>query len=134
MLKRFFLSLAAAALTAGGVAAADGVNDALRSAFTAMAGPLDGAVNTLLADAGAANREATRTVPLINADGSSTGGAQIVGPRPAVDKVRAVVRVTSSWQGTQRVTIAALVPVDRIEHGPRFHRVYGVAVDALVSF
>jgi hypothetical protein len=98
---------------------------------SAILAPLDQAVNAVLSAAGASNRDATRVVPVVTAEGAVAGYAQIVGSQGRVAATRAVLNVSTStphgW------SIETLVPVSTVSRdGRMMHRVYGVAVDALV--
>lgn len=94
--------------------------------------PLDRAVNAALSAAGVPNREATRVVPIVTSGGASAGYAQIVGARARVAQTRAVVKMSTTAANGWRFD--ALVPVSVVGRSSgAMHRVYGVAVDALVS-
>lgn len=94
--------------------------------------PLNAAVDAMLSAAGAANRDAARVVPIVAAGGATVGYAQVVGPQARVAATRAVVRISTT--APNGWTIDALVPVSTVSRASgAMHRVYGVAVDALVN-
>lgn len=134
MPKRFFAGVLVTFLLAARAAGADSVNDALREAFGATLGPLDGAIDAVFSAAGVPSHAARRSVPLIASQGGALlGAAQVTGDAAAVRRVRAVVVVDSSSSAANGGTLHAYIPVDRIEAGPHFHRVYGVALDAVAD-
>lgn len=88
------------------------------------------ATNSVFDAAGAANHEATRVVPVVSPGGGQSGFAQIAGSAKALRTVSAVVKIqtATAW------SISAFIPVrDFSTADGTFHRVYGVAVDALIS-
>lgn len=120
-MKTIVLSVALAACAAAAAAAQQ----------SEILAPLDRAVNAVLSAAGVSNREATRVVPVVGTGGATGQYAQIVGTQARVGSTRAVVKVSTiapnGW------TIDTYVPVSIVSRsGGAMHRVYGVAVDALV--
>lgn len=121
-MKTVVLAVALAAFAAGFAAARQ--NELLS--------PLNAAVNAMLSAAGVPNRDAARVVPLVSTGGATRGYAQIVGPQALLAATRAVVRVSTT--APNGWTIDALVPVSVVGRtSGEMHRVYGVAVDALVN-
>lgn len=94
--------------------------------------PLDQAVNTMLSAAGVPNHDASRVVPVVSTGGIASGYAQIVGSQARVAATRAVVKISTA--APNGWTITTLVPVSVVSRSNgTMHRVYGVAVDALVG-
>jgi len=121
-MKSVILAVALAALTAGLAVAQQ--NEILS--------PLNSAVDAMFSAAGVPNRDAARVVPIVAAGGATVGYAQIVGPQARVAATRAVVRISTT--APNGWTIHALVPVSTVGRASgAMHRVYGVAVDALVN-
>lgn len=91
---------------------------------------LNTGANAVFEAAGAPNRDATKIVPVVAQGGGSRGYAQITGPAQALKSTAAVVEINTAtaW------SITAFIPVSKIDASSgTFHRVYGVAVDALVN-
>jgi hypothetical protein len=101
---------------------------------------INSAINTLMLNNQAANREATKVVPILSVavgvsapGGSYIGAAQVQGPKASVDKVQAVAQIEGAFSDIVR--LRGLVPVDSLNPLPgNLHRVYGVGVTALVDF
>lgn len=101
---------------------------------------INNAINTLMLNNKAANREMTKVVPILSVGvgvaapgGSYIGAAQVQGPKAAVDRVQAVAQIEGSFSDIVR--LRGLVPVDSLNPLPgNLHRVYGVGVSALVDF
>ncbi len=101
---------------------------------------INSAINTLMLNNNAANRELTKVVPILSVGinvGSSgasyIGAAQVQGPKAALDTVQAVAQIEGTFTGVAR--LRGLVPVDSLTPLPgKLHRVYGVGVTALVDF
>ncbi|HLN13115.1 MAG TPA: hypothetical protein VK587_07990 [bacterium] len=101
---------------------------------------INSAINTLMLNSGAANKELTKVVPIVGvavtiggSGGGTIGAAQVQGPKADLDQVQAVAQVTGSIQNV--VTLKALIPVNSLTPLPgKIHRVYGVGVTALVDF
>ncbi len=101
---------------------------------------INSAINTLMLNNNAANKELTKVVPILSVGinvGSSgasyIGAAQIQGPKAALDQVQAVAQIEGTFSGVAR--LRALVPVDSLTPIPgKLHRIYGVGVTALVDF
>ena len=98
------------------------------------------AINTLMLNNKAQNKEMTKVVPIITvaAGVGTTGGAyigavQVQGPKAAVDKVQAVAELEGTFMN--QIRLRALVPVDSLNPiAGNLHRVYGVGVTALIDF
>lgn len=101
---------------------------------------INNAINTLMLNNKAANREMTKVVPILSVGvgvsapgGSYIGAAQVQGPKAAVDRVQAVAQIEGAFSDVVR--LRGLVPVDSLNPIPgNLHRVYGVGVTALVDF
>lgn len=101
---------------------------------------INDAINTLMLNNKAANREVTKVVPILSVGvgvsapgGSYIGAAQVQGPKAAVEKVQAVAQIEGAFADVVR--LRGLVPVDSLNPLPgNLHRVYGVGVTALVDF
>ena len=121
-MKTVVLAVALAACAAGLAAAQQ----------SEILSPIKTAVDAMLSAAGAANRDAARVVPIVAAGGATVGYAQVVGPQARVAATRAIVRISTT--APNGWTIDALVPVSTVGRASgALHRVYGVAVDALVN-
>ncbi|HYM70794.1 MAG TPA: hypothetical protein VEZ44_14445 [bacterium] len=98
------------------------------------------AINTLMLNNNAANKELTKVVPILSvginvgsSGGAYIGAAQIQGPKAALDQVQAVAQIEGTFTGVAR--LRGLIPVDSLTPIPgKLHRVYGVGVTALVDF
>lgn len=102
---------------------------------------INDAINSLMANNKAANREKTKVVPILSVGvgiissnpGSYIGAAQVQGPAAAVNKVEAVAQIEGSFLSAVR--LKGLVPVDSLNPiAGNLHRVYGVGVTAIVDF
>jgi hypothetical protein len=101
---------------------------------------INDAINTLMLNNKAENREVTKVVPILSvvvgvstSGGSYIGAAQVQGPKAAVDKVQAVAQIEGVFSNVLR--LRGLIPVDSLNPIPgNLHRVYGVGVSALVDF
>lgn len=101
---------------------------------------INDAINTLMLNNKAANREMTKVVPILSVGvglsapgGAYIGAAQVQGPKAAVDKVQAVAQIEGAFSDVVR--LRGLVPVDSLNPLPgNLHRVYGVGVSALIDF
>ena len=108
------------------------------AAVKAFAQPINGFINTLLQNKGAAVQAQTKVVPIlsiaigIQAPGSAyIGAAQVSGPPAALAKVEAVAVLEADYQTAFRVK--ALVPVDNLKPWEAFRRVPGVGVSAIID-
>ncbi len=101
---------------------------------------INNAINTLMLNNKAANREMTKVVPILSVGigvsapgGAYIGAAQVQGPKASVDKVQAVAQIEGAF--SDAVRLRGLIPVDSLNPLPgNLHRVYGVGVSALVDF
>jgi len=102
---------------------------------------INDAINTLMLNNKAKNREMTKVVPILSvgvgivsgSQGSYIGAAQVQGPAAAVNKVAAVAQIEGMFFNAVR--LKGLVPVDSLNPlAGNLHRVYGVGVTALVDF
>lgn len=102
-------------------------------AVTAIAKPLDAAINQLMLSHGFANRDKTKVVPIITLGANQyVGAAQVSGPAGTIDTVKAVVAYKGAWNNGVW-TIDGLVPVDTLNPTRGVKRVYGTGVDAIVN-
>jgi hypothetical protein len=98
---------------------------------------INNAINTLMLNNKAQNKEMTKVVPIISLaigvatpGGAYIGAVQVQGPKAALDKVQAVAQIEGSFMNQIR-----LRAVDSLNPIPgNLHRVYGVGVTALVDF
>ncbi len=101
---------------------------------------INDAINTLMLNNNAGNREMTKVVPILSvgvgvstSGGAYIGAAQVQGPKASVDKVQAVAQIEGSF--SDAVRLRGLIPVDSLTPIPgSLHRVYGVGITALVDF
>ncbi len=102
-------------------------------AVRAIATPLNGFIDNLLATNHVANRGKTKVVPIVTI-GSATyvGAAQVSGPAYAVDRTQAVGEFSAGWNNDVW-QVRTLIPVDQLNVLKGFKRVYGVGVSAVVN-
>jgi uncharacterized membrane protein YfcA len=102
---------------------------------------INDAINTLMLNNKAQNRDKTKVVPILSVGvgiisgnpGSYVGAAQVQGPAAAVNRVQAVAQIEASFLSAVR--IKGLVPVDSLNPlAGNLHRVYGVGVTAIIDF
>lgn len=102
---------------------------------------INDAINTLMLNNKAKNKEMTKVVPILSvgvgilsgSQGSYIGAAQVQGPAAVVNKVQAVAQIEGMFLNAVR--LKGLVPVDSLNPlAGNLHRVYGVGVTALVDF
>ena len=101
---------------------------------------INDAINSLMLNSGAQNRELTKVVPILSLGvgigtpgGAYIGAAQVQGPKAALDQVQTVAQIEGSFSNALR--LRGLVPVDSLNPlAGNLHRVYGVGVTALVDF
>lgn len=101
---------------------------------------INSAINTLMLNNNAANKELTKVVPILSvginvgsSGGAYIGAVQIQGPKAALDQVQAVAQIEGTFSGVAR--LRGLIPVDSLTPIPgKLHRVYGVGVTALIDF
>ena len=100
---------------------------------TAVAKPLDSAINQLMLSHGLANKDKTKVVPILTLGANQyIGAAQVSGPVGTIDSVKAVVAYKGSWNNGVW-TIDGLVPVDTLNPTSGVKRVYGTGIDAIVN-
>lgn len=99
---------------------------------------LNGFINTLLQNRGAAAQAQTKVVPVLSITiGLSSpgaayiGAAQVSGPPAALNRVQAVALLEADYQTAFR--IKAYVPVDNLKPWEAFRRVLGVGVSAIID-
>lgn len=101
---------------------------------------INDAINTLMFNNQAQNKELTKVVPIISVGiglgttgGAYIGAAQVQGPKAALDQVQAVAQVEGAFLSAIR--LRGLVPVDSLNPlAGKLNRIYGVGVTALVDF
>lgn len=101
---------------------------------------INSAINTLMLNNKAENRELTKVVPIISVGlgvsapgGAYIGAAQVQGPKAAVDQVQAVAQIEGAFMN--QIRLRGLVPVSSLNPlAGNLHRIYGVGVTALVDF
>lgn len=101
---------------------------------------INSAINTLMLNNKAENRQLTKVVPIISVGvgistpgGAYIGAAQVQGPKAAVDQVQAVAQIEGSFMN--QIRLRGLVPVNSLNPlAGNLHRIYGVGVTALVDF
>jgi len=102
------------------------------SAVVRSMGPeLDRFINDLLSNQGAANKEATRVVPVITfGEQVAVGAVQITGTQELIKKVRHVVSYEDKLKNKYRVKVY----VPSSDSNPlKINRVYGVSVTAVIE-
>lgn len=97
-------------------------------------GELDKFINTIFANRGVPNRDATKVVPILTfGQGVEAGACQVSGPAEAVAQVEAVLAVAATFDKGKRFNIQALVPTTSL-NPTRLDRVYGVGVSAIIDY
>ena len=91
------------------------------------------AINTLMLNNQAQNKELTKVVPILTTgSGTYVGAAQVSGPAADVDRVQAVGSLAFEWNnGVWKGSV--LIPIDSLNPLKGFKRVYGVGVDAVIN-
>ncbi len=93
---------------------------------------LDDLINKLLDNNDASTGAATKVVIIISPIGNKhIGAAQVTGPEEAVEKVKAVVQLETSFMD-KMFRIRAMVPIEG-DDPSNFSRVKGVAVSAVID-
>jgi hypothetical protein len=93
---------------------------------------IDDAINNLMDNNRVGVGSATKVVVIVSAIGNKhIGAAQVVGPASAVNKVKAVIQLETSFND-KMFRIKALVPADS-KDPTKFDRVEGVGVSAIVD-
>lgn len=80
------------------------------------------------------NKSATKVVPILSAGINSRkaiGAAQVMGPKSAVDQVKAVAQLEQDLFG--EIKVRAMVPVSSDKDLSNIHRIEGVAVSGIVD-
>ncbi|PKK90091.1 MAG: hypothetical protein CVV64_11270 [Candidatus Wallbacteria bacterium HGW-Wallbacteria-1] len=96
-----------------------------------LAGPLNDFINTLLMNNGAANRDATKVVPIITAGRKGhVGACQVTGDAEQLKTVRAVIMIESDYQ--TKIRVKAMIPSNSV-NPLKFNRVHGVGVSAIID-
>lgn len=104
---------------------------AIGFAIDKLAGPINSFINTLLANKGVPNKEATKVVPILTIGAKGhIGAAQVNGPEELIAKVKAVIQYEDSFQG--KIRVKALIPGDSA-NPVKFGRVYGVGITAIID-
>lgn len=99
-----------------------------------LAGPLNDFINTLMMNNGAANRDATKVVPIITVgQGVEVGAAQVSGPEAQVKAVKAVIAINATFDKGRRLEVRALIPSGS-KNPLQLQRVYGVGVTAIIDY
>ncbi|RCK81327.1 MAG: hypothetical protein OZSIB_2196 [Candidatus Ozemobacter sibiricus] len=97
-------------------------------------GALNDFINTLLLNKGAANREATKVVPILTlGQGIEAGACQVSGPPDAVAKVQVVLAIAATFDKGKRFNIQALIPSASLNPA-KLDRVYGVGITAIIDY
>jgi hypothetical protein len=93
---------------------------------------LNDLINNLLDNNDASTGAATKVVIIVSPIGNKhIGAAQVTGPEEAVNKVKAVVQLETSFMD-KMFRVRAMVPIDG-EDPSNFTRVKGVAVSAVID-
>lgn len=88
-------------------------------------------VNKVTLNKGAGVQDRTKVVPILSAgQGGYAGAAQISGPANAVDKVKAVAQIETTFKSFR---VKALVPVASKDVFKDLKRVSGVGVSAIID-
>ena len=135
--KSLMLALLFTCLT-GGTAFAVNLGEALLKTVTvgavvsAVSGPADDALNTLLASRNLPPGVATKVVPVLSVgEKGYVGAVQVAGAEELVAKTKAVLQLETSWSSKQ-YRIKLLMPVDSI-NPLAAGRVRGLGVSALID-
>jgi len=133
--KKYFVLPALTALIATGAMAFD-LGDVLKGglvgvAVEALAPTINKAINPLLMNSKAENRQETKVVPILTVGkGAKVGAAQVIGEKADVDKVKAVAQLEGS---VSKIGFKALIPIESLDL-TNLKRVYGVGLSALVDY
>lgn len=91
-------------------------------------------INELLMTKGAANRDATKVVPILTfGQGFEAGACQVSGKQEDVDKVQIVIAISATLDKGKKFNIQALVPSASINPS-KIDRVYGVGITAVIDY
>ena len=95
---------------------------------------INSALNKLISTKGMQRNEVTKVVPILSAgNGGYAGAAQVVGPKVAVDKVKAVAQLEGEFNVIGGVRLRALIPI-QAKSISNMHSVPGVGVSGLIDF
>jgi len=94
---------------------------------------LDKFINKLTVNTNVPADVGTKVVPIISlGKGGYIGAAQVMGPKDAVERVKAVAQLEGSFSG-RTFRIKALIPVGSKELGGGIKRVQGVGISAIID-
>ena len=94
---------------------------------------LDKFINKLTVNTNIPANVGTKVVPIISVGkGGYIGAAQVMGPKDAVERVKAVAQLEGSFSG-RTFRIKALIPVGSKELGGGIKRVQGVGISAVID-
>ena len=94
---------------------------------------LDKFINKLTVNTNVPANVGTKVVPIISVGkGGYIGAAQVMGPKGAVERVKAVAQLEGSFSG-QTFRIKALIPVGSKDVGKGISRVQGVGISAVID-
>jgi hypothetical protein len=97
-------------------------------------GALNDFINTILLNHGAANRDATKVVPILTfGQGFEAGACQVSGPADAVARVQVVLAIAATFDKGHRFKLQALVPSASL-NPLKLDRVFGVGVSAIIDY
>lgn len=97
-------------------------------------GALNSFINTILLNHGAANRDATKVVPILTlGQGIEAGACQVSGPQEAVNRVKVVLSLAATFDKGHRFNIQALVPSGSM-NPLKLDRVHGVGITAIIDY
>ncbi len=95
-------------------------------------GELNKFINGVFQNKGAANRDATKVVPILTfGQGIEAGACQVLGPADAVKTVEVVFAVAATLDKGHRFNVQALIPSSTMKG---INRVYGVGVSAIIDY
>lgn len=90
-------------------------------------------INDITANKGVGVEDRTKVVPILSlGQGGYVGAAQVSGPAPLVDKVKAVAQIEGNFSG-RTFRVKALVPVESKDAVKDIKRVSGVGVSAIID-
>ncbi len=91
-------------------------------------------INGILANKGIPNRSATKVVPILTfGQGVEAGACQVTGPTEDVNRVKAVLSISSMLDKGHKFNIQALVPTSSL-NPTELKRVYGVGISAIIDY
>ncbi len=96
-------------------------------------GQINSFLNTILAQKGAATKDATKVVPIISiGKGGYIGAAQVMGPEATLSTVKAVGQGELGFGGST-FRLKALIPINTTNPTKGMKRVSGVGVSAIID-